>query len=53
MIKFLAISLKASNPFQDQFYRNKYSEKLDEFVQHCGLSNEIKTEVLRKSYFFV
>ncbi len=41
-MKYLAISLKANNPYKDQNYRNKYKEKLIKFLKHCDFENEIK-----------
>jgi adenylate/nucleoside-diphosphate kinase len=47
-LKFLAISLKASNPNKDEKYREKYKEKLDKFIKHCNYSQDLKNEYERK-----
>lgn len=40
-MKFLALSLKANNQYRDAFYRQKYKAKLDQFVSHCKMSENI------------
>lgn len=47
-LKFLAISLKASNPNKDEEYREKYKEKLEKFIKHCNYSQNLKNEYERK-----
>lgn len=47
-MKFLAISLKASNPNKDEKYREKYKEKLEKFIKHCNYSQDLKNEYERK-----
>lgn len=37
-LKFLAISLKATNPNKDDEYRQKYSECLTRFIKECNFS---------------
>ena len=48
-MKFLSISLKATNPNKDDEYRQKYQEQLSKFIKECSLSEEIRSEVSRKS----
>jgi hypothetical protein len=38
-LKFIAISLKANNPNQNEFYRKKYRNKLKQFLLDTELSN--------------
>jgi len=38
-LKFIAISLKANNPNQNEFYRKKYRNKLKQFLKDCEISN--------------
>lgn len=37
-LKFLAISLKSTNPNKDDEYRQKYTEQLQKFIKECSLS---------------
>lgn len=37
-LKFIAISLKANNPNQNDFYRKKYRKKLKQFLIDCELN---------------
>ncbi len=48
-LKFLSISLKANNPNKDDQYRQKYSEKLNNFIKQSTYSQEIREELERKS----
>lgn len=40
-MKFIALSLKAHNQYRDAFYRQKYKAKLETFVSHCKMSDNI------------
>lgn len=47
-LKFIAISLKASNVNQTPEYRQKYMQKLQLFLKHCNYPIEIRDEHMRK-----
>ena len=40
-MKFIAISLKANNPNQNEFYRKKYRKKLKASLINCLIGNDI------------
>lgn len=40
-MKFIALNLKANNHYRDQFYRNKYQKKLDQFIKDCKIGQNI------------
>eukprot|EP00825_Cyclidium_porcatum_P011085 TRINITY_DN1566_c0_g1_i6.p1 TRINITY_DN1566_c0_g1~~TRINITY_DN1566_c0_g1_i6.p1 ORF type:complete len:1401 (+),score=376.97 TRINITY_DN1566_c0_g1_i6:144-4346(+) len=48
-LKFIAISLKASNPNQSEECRQKYREKLQIFLKHCQFAESIDEENKRKN----
>ncbi|EGR31735.1 hypothetical protein IMG5_103090 [Ichthyophthirius multifiliis] len=50
-LKYIAISLKACNPNKDENYRQKYQQRLQQFIKHCYYSEEMKEEQKRKSFW--
>lgn len=47
-LKFIAISLKALNPNVKEELRQKYRERLQKFMRHCQLAEEIHEEQQKK-----
>lgn len=47
-LKFLALSLKANNPNQNEYYRRKYRKKLDDFLAGCKMCDRFYEEHERR-----
>jgi len=50
-LKFVALSLKANNPNQSQYYRRKYKNKLEEFLNGCSLCDTFYQENQKRGLF--
>ena len=46
-MKHFSLYLKANNPKNNKYLRDKYTKKLNEFKRHCNLMEEVHADGLR------
>ena len=52
-LKFVALSLKASNPNQNEYYKRKYQTKLQDFLNGCHLCHTFYEEHKKRGILLV